>query len=55
MEMLDKNGDGRITKDERRGAFAAELLDRADREGKGYVTEEDLVIAIRGGVAGRPR
>jgi Ca2+-binding EF-hand superfamily protein len=47
MEMLDKNGDGRITRDERRGSFAAELLDRADRDGKGYVTEEDLVIAIR--------
>lgn len=50
MQMLDKNGDGRITKDERRGPLAAELLDRADRDGKGYVTEEDLVIAIRGRV-----
>ncbi len=53
MQMLDKNGDGRITKDERRGRFAAELLDRADRDGKGFVTEEDLVIAIRSGL--RPR
>jgi EF hand len=50
METLDKNGDGRITKDERRGTFAAEILDRADRDGKGYVTEEDLVIAIQRGV-----
>jgi Ca2+-binding EF-hand superfamily protein len=53
MEMLDKNGDGRITKDERRGTFAAEILDRADRDGKGFVTEEDLVIAISSGL--RPR
>lgn len=46
MQTLDKNGDGRITKDERNGSFAAEILDRADREGKGYISEEDLVIAI---------
>lgn len=50
MEMLDKNGDGRITTDERRGPFAADILDRADRDGKGYVTEEDLVTAIRSGL-----
>jgi Ca2+-binding EF-hand superfamily protein len=54
MGMLDKNGDGRITKDERRGPFAADILDRADRDGKGYVTEEDLVIAIRSSPAARP-
>jgi len=55
MGMLDSNGDGRITKDERHGSFAAEILDRADRDEKGYVTEEDLVIAIRSGTSVRPR
>jgi len=53
MATLDKNGDGKITKDERKGSFAADILDRADGEGKGYITEEDLVIAIRSGL--RPR
>jgi Ca2+-binding EF-hand superfamily protein len=49
MDMLDRNGDGKITPDERSGAVGArfrELLDRADRDGKGFVTEEDLVIAF---------
>jgi Ca2+-binding EF-hand superfamily protein len=49
MLMLDKNGDGRISRDERSGARTAQLrriLDRADRDGKGYVTEEDLMIAF---------
>jgi Ca2+-binding EF-hand superfamily protein len=48
MVALDKNGDGRISQDERKGPIAArfrDLLDRADRDGKGYITEEDLVIA----------
>jgi Ca2+-binding EF-hand superfamily protein len=43
MEMFDKNGDGKITRDEKPAAFAEGLLDRADRDGKGFVTEEDLV------------
>jgi Ca2+-binding EF-hand superfamily protein len=46
MLDLDANGDGRISPDERKGAIAVRLrgiLDRADREAKGYVTEEDLV------------
>ncbi len=43
MEMFDRNGDGRITRDEMPAAFAEGLLDRADEDGKGFVTEEDLV------------
>jgi hypothetical protein len=46
MLALDANGDGRISQDERKGALAVRfrgILDRADREAKGYVTEEDLV------------
>jgi Ca2+-binding EF-hand superfamily protein len=49
MLMLDKNGDGRISQSERSGAHTAQLrqlLDRADRDGKGFVTEEDLMIAF---------
>jgi hypothetical protein len=47
MAMLDRNGDGWITKYEIPNGFR--LLDGADRDGKGYVTEEDLVGAMRGG------
>jgi len=46
MLDLDRNGDGRISREERKGPIAArfrDILDRADRDGKGYVTEEDLV------------
>jgi Ca2+-binding EF-hand superfamily protein len=46
MLILDANGDGRISQDERKGAIAARfanLLNRADREAKGYVTQQDLV------------
>jgi Ca2+-binding EF-hand superfamily protein len=46
MLALDANGDGRISRDERKGTLAArfrDILDRADRDAKGYVTEEDLV------------
>jgi Ca2+-binding EF-hand superfamily protein len=49
MLALDQNGDGRISPDERKGAIAArfrDLLDRADRGGKGFVTEVDLVVAF---------
>jgi hypothetical protein len=52
MISLDANGDGRISASERTGPLAARLrhiLDRADRDGKGYITEEDLVIAISSG------
>ena len=47
MEMLDKNGDGRISRNERTGPQAErlrELLDRAERNG--FVTEQDLVKAM---------
>jgi len=50
MLALDRNGDGRISPDERQGAIAARfrvLLNRADREAKGYVTEEDLVMEFQ--------
>jgi hypothetical protein len=50
MFALDKNGDGRISQEERNGAVAARfrgLLERADRTSKGYVTEDDLIIEIR--------
>ena len=46
MLTLDANGDGKISKEERKGALAVrfrDILDRADRDAKGYVTEEDLV------------
>lgn len=46
MLALDANGDGRISQDERKGTLAErfrDVLKRADREGKGYVTEDDLV------------
>jgi Ca2+-binding EF-hand superfamily protein len=49
---LDKNGDGRISSDERSGKLAERfraLLDRADRDKKGFVTEEDLLNEIRSG------
>lgn len=49
MLALDANGDGRISREERKGTIAArfrELLDRADRQKKGYVTEGDLVVAF---------
>jgi Ca2+-binding EF-hand superfamily protein len=49
MLLLDKNGDGRISHDERKGAVAArfrDVLERADRDGKGFLTEDDLVSAI---------
>ncbi len=51
MERLDKNGDGKITPDERLPGFAVQLLDGADRDGKGFVTEDDLVRAIVAGGA----
>ncbi|MGA3202556.1 MAG: hypothetical protein ABSF12_08685 [Bryobacteraceae bacterium] len=50
MLALDANGDGRISRDERKGPIAARfrnLLDRADRTSKGYVTEEELLEEIR--------
>jgi hypothetical protein len=50
MAALDRNGDGRISPDERQGAIAARfrvLLNRADHEAKGYVTEEDLVMEFQ--------
>ncbi len=43
MEMFDRNGDGKITRDEKPADFAEGLLDRADQEGKGFVTEDDVV------------
>jgi Ca2+-binding EF-hand superfamily protein len=46
MMTLDLNGDGKISSEERKGPLAARfrvILDRADHEGKGYLTEEDLV------------
>jgi Ca2+-binding EF-hand superfamily protein len=49
MLDLDTNGDGRISPNERKGPAAArfrDLLDRADRNGKGYVTEEDLIMEL---------
>ncbi|HTB14158.1 MAG TPA: EF-hand domain-containing protein [Bryobacteraceae bacterium] len=50
MFTLDRNGDGRISRDEMQGAIAARLrglLSRADRTSKGYVTEGDLLSEIR--------
>jgi hypothetical protein len=49
MLMLDANGDGKLFPSERKGPIAVrfrDVLDRADRDGKGYVTEEDLVVAF---------
>jgi Ca2+-binding EF-hand superfamily protein len=48
MMALDKNGDGRISKEERSGEIARrfqELLDRAGK-GKAFITEADLVSAL---------
>jgi len=50
MLTLDRDGDGRISQAERNGPTAArirDVLDRADQDGKGFIVEEDLVIAIR--------
>jgi Ca2+-binding EF-hand superfamily protein len=47
MLMLDKNGDGRITPDEKPNGLPLRWVESADRDGKGYVTEEDLANAIR--------
>jgi Ca2+-binding EF-hand superfamily protein len=46
MVALDQNGDGKISRNERTGTLAErfrDVLDRADLDGKGYVTEDDLV------------
>jgi hypothetical protein len=48
MMALDKNGDGRISKDERSGEIARRfhaVLDRAGK-GKAFITEDDLVNAF---------
>jgi Ca2+-binding EF-hand superfamily protein len=50
MIALDRNADGRISRDEMQGPIAARLrglLSRSDRTSKGYVTEEDLLSEIR--------
>jgi Ca2+-binding EF-hand superfamily protein len=52
MLALDRNGDGRISADERHGPIAVrfrDLINRADRQAKGYVTEDDLVAGIERG------
>ncbi len=50
MSIFDGNGDGEISRDERSNKFGLqfrELLDRADRNKDGVVTEEELTDAVR--------
>jgi Ca2+-binding EF-hand superfamily protein len=47
--MLDRNGDGKISLDERKGPVGfrfRDILDHADRDGKGYVTQTDLALEL---------
>jgi len=39
---FDKNGDGKLTKEELTDTRLHRLLDRADKKGAGFVTKEDL-------------
>jgi hypothetical protein len=50
MSIFDSNRDGKILEEERSNEFGLqyrELLDRADRNNDGIVTEEELTDAVR--------
>ena len=50
MSLMDSNGDGKISKEERSNKFGLqfrELLDRADRNKDGVVTEDELTDAVQ--------
>ncbi|MBI1248804.1 EF-hand domain-containing protein [bacterium] len=52
--QLDKDGDGKITKEEVEGTRAAGMIERADANKDGAVTKEELKAMFQRGPGGRP-